>query len=118
MSIGRLWDIFVPSADSSEEAKTLWRQLVGISITALIASVVCLYLITARASDLNDVKSTVLLPAIQGVHRQYCLEDDPATRRILEEKLIELERKYREATDSEFPRESCEDIRARLRRGD
>ncbi len=111
MSTKELFDIFVPSADASQAALARWRTLVGMTLFGVVNAIVCLYLITAKASELDEVKAAVTVPAMERIHARYCQSTNPETRHLLRQQVVRLQIQYKKATGIEYPLEDCEEVR-------
>ena len=88
-----------------------WRAMIAFLVTGCIVCIICLYMIKANASELKDLARVVYIPTIQGLHRQYCLTNDPTTRDTLAQTIEEFQQDYVRATGIRFPLPSCQEIR-------
>ena len=114
MSIKDILDALIPPADASDEVIVRWRYTMGSVTSLIILCIICLYLTTAKASDLNEVKAAVYIPTIQQLHEKRCITKDIELRRFLAISVNEYQQKYFEATGDKFPLESCKVIQERL----
>lgn len=87
----------------------------GLTLSGCVMAIICLYIITAKADDINEVKVAVYPSTIQQLHREMCLTDSEYLRRELAKTVEDYQQKYIASSDngSRFPLEDCKDIRAR-----
>lgn len=111
MSTRDLFDIFVPSADASQAALARWRMLLGMTMFAVVNAIICLYVIKANASEVDEVKAAVTVPAMERIHARYCQSTNHETRRLLRQQVVRLQIRYKEAAGIEYPLEDCEEVR-------
>lgn len=113
MTAKDLMDVLVPSPDASPAAIARWRWFQGMSTTVLILSTVCLYFITAKASEVDDLKVAVYVPAMEQMHKRYCLSQNEETRALLRRQVNKMQLQYKHTTGDMYPLENCRDIQER-----
>lgn len=107
------FEMFLPPMGAEPAVVQRWRYLIATGMTVLTLATTCLYIITARASDVDELKIAAYIPTIEKLNERYCLASNPETERLLRRQYVEYQRRYAEIVGDQYPVESCEDIRER-----